>query len=321
MVIADSIASDARAWLEERCDVVAPESTIADPAPASFTRAELLGLLPAADALVVRTATSVGRELLDSAPRLRVVGRAGVGVDHIDVVACTARAVPVVHTPDANTSAVVEYVLALVCDACRPRVFLESPLDASRWERARVDLTATREINECTVGVYGCGRIGSRVTRVFRALGCRVLVHDLKRLDAKAMDGAEVVDRETLLQHSDIVTLHVDGRPANRGLIGESAFALLRSGVLLVNTARGRVIDHGLLAEFLGVNPVAQALLDVHEVEPIPADGLLWGVPNAHLAPHLASCTASAKARMSWVVRDVWRVLCGETPEHAAVPG
>lgn len=317
VVVADPLDADARAWLAERCDVVGAT----DPHAGSLRRDDLLALLPDADGLIVRTATGVDRAVLDAGGRLRVIGRAGVGVDHIDLGACAERGLPVVHTPDANTAAVVEYVLALVCDACRPRVFLDTPLDAPRWERARRDLTAPREINELTVGVYGCGRIGARAARVFCALGCRVLCHDLRRLDPGALGGAEAADRETLLGHSDVVTLHVDGRPANRGLIGESAFALLRSDVVLINTARGRVIDHGLLAEFLGVNPGAQALLDVHEVEPVPHDSLLWGVPNAHLAPHLASCTASAKSRMSWVVRDVWRVLCGQPPEHPATPG
>jgi D-3-phosphoglycerate dehydrogenase len=116
------------------------------------------------------------------------------------------------------------------------------------------------------------------------------------------------------------VTVHVDGRRSNRGLVGTAAFGAMKKDVLFINASRGFIVDAAALAVFLKANPGATAALDVHEPEPFGADYPLLGLPNARLLPHLASCTATAQANMSWVVRDVWRVLSGEKPEFPAAP-
>lgn len=296
------------AWLAERCELVR--------CGAGETGFDVL--LASAEALVVRTYTRVDRAMLAKAPKLKVVGRAGVGLDNIDLEACRARSVRVVSTPDANTQAVVEFVWALIFDAMRPRLFLSEALEKDHWIDVRRELRASRQIDELTLGVYGLGRIGKRMAAVGTALGMRVIYHDLLEIPADFRHGATSVSRDELVAGADILTIHVDGRPANRGLIDAAAFARLKPNVLLINAARGFLMDNRACAAFFGSHPEAMALLDVHEPEPIGSDYPLLGMPNVHLSPHLAAATAKAQENMSWVVRDVWRVLNGEEPEQAA---
>jgi phosphoglycerate dehydrogenase-like enzyme len=295
-------------WLRER--VVVTEAAPGEPAFETIA-----GTL---EGLVVRTLTRVDTGLLERLPRLRVVARAGVGLDNIDLAACRARGVAVVHTPDANTQAVVEYVLCLLCDAMRPRLFLERPVDAASWERIRGEVCGERQMDECTLGILGFGRIGSRVAQVAAAIGFRVLYNDLRAFAPSMRHGAEPVSTGELFARSDVLTLHIDGRPENRRFVNASLIRHMRPEALLLNTCRGFVLDHDALADFLRMNPGAQALLDVHEPEPFTADHPLLGLRNAHLAPHLASRTRSAMDRMSWVVRDAVAVLEGRTPEFPA---
>ncbi len=307
-LVTESLAAEPLAWLSERCRVVrlAP----ADPAFADA--------LAAAHALIVRTYTRVNDALLARAPSLRVVARAGVALDNIDLPACRARGVQVVHAPGANTSAVVEYVFALLFDALRPRLFLERPLPLADWEKLRADLIAPRQLDRLTLGVYGMGRIGSAVARVASAFNARVLYHDLRDIPPAQRHGAEPVSREDLLRHADALTVHVDDRPSNRHLLSTDAFGRMKGDVIFLNCARGLVVDPIACADFFINHPAAQAVLDVHDPEPFDAAYPLLDIPNVHLAPHIAAATAPAKDNMSWVVRDVWRVLCGDPPESPA---
>ena len=162
-------------------------------------------LLREANALVVRTYCRVDDALLDKAPNLKVVGRAGVGLDRIDVEACRRRGVEVVHTPDANSQAVAEYVFALLHDAVRPRLFLEAAIADEQWNRLRKECTAPRQFSEMTLGVLGLGRIGSRVARIGVAMGMDVIYHDLLDITADRRHGARCVRREELLAKADVV--------------------------------------------------------------------------------------------------------------------
>jgi phosphoglycerate dehydrogenase-like enzyme len=156
------------------------------------------------------------------------------------------------------------------------------------------------------------------VAQVARAIGFRVLYNDLMTFAPSMRHGAEPVSADELFARSDVITLHIDGRPDNRRFVNASRITRMRPEALLLNTCRGFVLDHDALADFLRMNPGAQALLDVHEPEPFTADHPLAGMRNAHLAPHLASRTRSAMDRMSWVVRDAVAVLEGRKPEFAA---
>jgi phosphoglycerate dehydrogenase-like enzyme len=308
VAVTEPLTPDSLQWLRERVSV-----TEAAPGEPAFEA--VAGSL---EGIVVRTLTRVDRALLSRMPRLRVVARAGVGLDNIDLPACRERGIAVVHTPDANTQAVVEYVLCLLCDALRPRLFLERPVDTQAWERIRTEVCGERQMDELTLGILGFGRIGSRVAQVARAIGFRVLYNDLLTFAPSMRHGAEPVSAEDLFARSDVITLHIDGRPDNRRFVNASLIKHMRPQALLLNTCRGFVLDHEALADFLRMNPGAQALLDVHEPEPFPADHPLLGMRNAHLAPHLASRTRSAMDRMSWVVRDAVAVLEGRKPEFAA---
>lgn len=309
VAVTELLSECAAAWLGERCEVIR-----ARPCEPAFTDAA-----ERIEGLVVRTYTTVDETLLRCLPRLKVVGRGGVGLDNIDVEACRARGVTVVSTPDANTQAVVEFVLCCLCDALRPRAPLERALTREEWHQVRdEELVGLWQMSELTLGILGLGRIGRRVAEVARAIGFDVLFHDIRGIVDDERNGAEPVDLDTLFTESDIVTVHVDGRASNRHFVGERLLGLLKPDAILINTSRGFVLDHDALARWLKAHPAAAALLDVHDPEPIPGTNPVLGLDNAHLTPHLASRTLTAMDNMSWVVKDVVAVLEGRAPQWPA---
>lgn len=290
----------AAAWIAERCRLeVCP----------SEDEPRFGELLANAQGLVIRTYTQVNEAMLARAPRLRVVARAGVGLDNVDQDACRARGVRVLSTPDANTRAVVEYVTALALDALRPRQRVERALGTKEWKATRDSLIATRQLSDLTLGILGLGRIGSQVARVGAAFNMRVMYNDLAEIPADRRGGATPVPLDTLLAEADVLTIHVDGRASNREYVGADFLGKLKDDILLINTSRGFVIDTAALAAFLRAHPHAAAALDVHEPEPFDHTYPLLGVPNARLTPHIASATRTAHRNMSWVVRELWDVL------------
>jgi D-3-phosphoglycerate dehydrogenase len=315
-IITETLDAEAAGWLEQHARVVWC---------AHDRGKELDEQLADAAALVVRTYTQVNRDLLGRAPHLKVVGRAGVGLDNIDVAACRRRGVEVVYTPDANTRAVVEYVVGLMLDALRPRVTMAAdgaavtPAVFHEMRRKHVGV----ELNGMTLGILGFGRIGRRLGRAAHALGMNLLVNDLIP-EAELRRAVEYpftfVDKPALYGGSDVLSTHVDGRPENRGLIDAAALAQLRPTCLLINAARGMLVDNNALAAWARAveGRGGRVILDVHEPEPPPADYVLYGLANVRLLPHLASRTDRALRNMSWVVRDVAAVLEGRTPEFPA---
>ena len=308
VVHTETIGNAARAWLEERAEVIA-----ADAGSDAFAE-----LAPRIDALLVRTYTEVDDALLDRLPRLKVVGRAGVGVDNIDVTACRSRGVEVVYAPASSTHAVAEYVVALLCDALRPRVYLQDAEDRSRWSHHRKTLVAERQFDELTLGILGMGRIGSTVAGFAEALGFQTIATDLESIPLTDRHGAEMVSVEALFEQADVLTIHVDGRRTNRGLIGDDLLGRMKQDAVLINTSRGFVMQHDPLRRVLETRTDLRAYLDVHDPEPPPAGDRLFELPNAHLLPHLASRTETAMARMSDVVQDIWAVLNGQDPTWPA---
>jgi phosphoglycerate dehydrogenase-like enzyme len=297
------------AWLAERCDLVQ--------CPSDDT-ATFNDLLARADGLLIRTYTQVNQELLGRAPKLKVVARAGVGLDNVDIDACKGRRIQVVSTPRANTRAVVELVTAYMLDALRPRAFADRALDQKTWNTTRKELIAPKQLSDLTLGIIGLGRVGSGVARVGVALDMRVMYNDLLEFAPERRFGATPARFEEVLEQADVLTVHPDGRASNRHLINAPALARCKKDVVFINTSRGFIVDAAALAAFLKTNPGAQALLDVHDPEPFGPEYPLIGLTNAHLSPHIAAATATAHRNMSWVVRDLWRVLSGEQPEHPA---
>lgn len=273
-----------------------------------------------ADALIVRTYTQVNDELLDRAPNLKVVARAGVALENIDVAACRKRGIEVVHTPAANTQAVVEYVTGLMLYYLRPLTLLDPTVDAAQFHQLRKKLVG-RQVDELTVGILGFGRIGKRVGQVMHALGANVWACDLlsEAELRKAVDYPfEFKSHDELYEGSDILTVHVDGRASNHHLVNADACAKLKDNCMFINAARGLLVDYVALAEWLRKHTEALAIIDVHDPEPPTPDYALFGLNNAILLPHLAARTDTALQNMSWVVQDVWRVLNGEKPQFPA---
>lgn len=311
VVITETLDEQCAAWLGEHAQVVW----------AGLETDELARRLPEADGLVVRTYTQVDGGLLDRAPRLKVIGRAGVGLDNFDLEACRSRGVAVVYTPDANTQAVVEYVFGLILDRYRPRTDLPADAGAEQFHALR-KTEVGRQIDQMTLGILGFGRIGKRVGQVARAVGMNLKVCDLlpEAELRKAVDYPfEFVDHQTLLHESEIVTVHVDGRRENRHLLDAELLKYLRPDAMLLNAARGMLVDPAALADWAKSHPAGSIVLDVHDPEPPRPDDPLMGIRNVRLLPHLASRTYEALANMSWVVRDVVRVLQGEAPRYPAV--
>lgn len=304
----EHLSDGAAQWLAQRC-------TLIEAAPQS---AEFNSAIASASALVVRTYTNVDAALLERAPKLRVVGRAGVGLDNIDVRACRARGIEVVYAPDANTQAVVEYVLFLLGDILRPRHVIASHAPLEEWERLRAEHVGRRQLGDLTLGILGMGRVGKRIARAASGLGMRVLYNDLLEIAPAHRFGAEPVALQALFAESHVVTIHIDGRASNTRFVNAALIDGMRSDAIFINTSRGFVVDGTALAVFMRRNPAATALLDVHDPEPFKSDYPLLGLPNVRLYPHLASRTQSAMENMSWVVKDVVAVLEGMKPEFAA---
>jgi len=312
VVISEILDDEAVAWLKQHVEVV-------------WRRHDDEGFADAladADGLIVRTYTQIDKELLKAAPKLKVVGRAGVGLDNIKLKACRKRKVKVVYTPEANTQAVVEYVFGLMLDACRPRKRLDKPVTAEQFHELRKSQVGG-QLDRLTLGVLGFGRIGKRVGQVAHAIGMNVLCNDLLpevELRKAVEYPFDFVEKSDLFAKADVLSIHVDGRPENEGLIDAEALRKLKPNCLLINTARGTLIDVAALHAWLTLNHDhgARAMLDVHDPEPPPADYPLYNLPNAMLLPHLASRTETALQNMSWVVRDVVAVLEGKAPAYPA---
>jgi len=308
VVVCESLSAEAERWLRGRCEV----------STSGQDEADLLRALAGAHGLVVRTYTQVTADVLRGAPNLRVVGRAGVGIDNIDLSECRSRGIIVVYRPDANTQAVVEFVTAAVTGALRPPPRVTRPMSFEDWQTMRTNAAVARQMSERTLGVLGLGRIGRRIAEVARVIGFRTIYHDLRDVPPHERAGAEPVPMDDLFRLSDVLSVHVDGRASNRRLISERWINLMKADVLFVNTSRGFVVDARALARFLAANPEAGAYLDVHDPEPVDASYPLLGMPNAHLSPHVAGRTDAALREMSWVVRDVVAVLEGHAPEFPA---
>ncbi|MFW6146085.1 MAG: NAD(P)-dependent oxidoreductase [Planctomycetota bacterium] len=271
-----------------------------------------------ADALVVRTYTQVDEALLAKAPRLKVVGRAGVALENIDVPACRAAGVEVVHTPAANTLAVVDYTMAMMLLMNRRFWFLEGPVSGEAFHAIR-KRSFGHFLADLTVGIVGVGRIGSRVGRAAAGLGMTVLYNDIRPVELDYP--ARSVDKPALFAESDIVTLHVPLTDLTRGFINAETLAQFKEGAQLINAARGECMDPAAVADAIRSGRLSAAAIDTHHPEPLPADYPLFGLDNVLLTAHIAARVPAATAAMCDVVIDVVRVLNGETPDYPAAEG
>ncbi|HEX8722490.1 MAG TPA: phosphoglycerate dehydrogenase [Pyrinomonadaceae bacterium] len=266
---------------------------------------ELAEAVAGADGLVVRSETKVTAELLESAPRLRVIGRAGVGVDNIAVPAATQRGVVVMNAPDGNTMTTAEHTLALLLALARRVPQGQASLKAGRWERKKF---VGVELRGKTLGVVGLGRIGRVVAS--RALGFEMKVVAFDPFVAQESlrdEGIELAPLEEVCARADFLTVHAPLTPETRGIIGVRELARTKPGVLVINCARGGLIDERALYEAIREGRVAGAALDVFEQEPPPADHPLLSLEEVVATPHLGASTKEAQEGVAVIVAEQMR--------------
>jgi len=259
---------------------------------------ELLARIADYDAVVGRSATKISEELLKKATRLKVVGRAGVGVDNIAMDAATALGVAVINAPAGNTIAVAELFFGSLLSLLRHLPAADSSMKAGRWDRSQL---LGRELHGRTLGVVGVGRIGGEVAIRARAFGMRVIGFDPYVADARfqGLQVQRVTSLETLLDSCDIVTVHTPLTDETRGLIGKRELSRLAPTSVVANLARGGIVDQEALSEALVAGRIGGALLDVYSAEPLPADNPLRGLPNVILTPHIGASTAEAQRNVA----------------------
>jgi D-3-phosphoglycerate dehydrogenase len=260
---------------------------------AGWEEGELAEALADADAIIVRSSTHVTEELLARAPGLRVIGRAGVGVDNIDLEAATARGIPVLNAPAGNTISAAELTFALILAAVRRVGAADQSVREGNWKRSQF---AGTELRGKTLGLVGAGRIGGEVAKRAKGFGMEVIVFDPFLTDERATRlGVERGDLDQVLREADVVSLHVPLTPSTEQMIGAEAMAKMKPTTFLVNVARGGIVDEAALAQALDEDRLAGAALDVYQAEPLPDDSPLRSAPNLVLTPHLGASTAEAQ--------------------------
>ncbi len=283
-------------------------------------RPKLLAAVPDADALLVRSATTVDAEVLAAAPKLKIVARAGVGLDNVDVDAATARGVLVVNAPTSNIHSAAEHALALLLSTARQIPAADATLRAHTWKRSSFSGT---EIFGKTVGVVGLGRIGQLVAQRLAAFGAHVTAYDPYVSQARAAQlGIELLTLDELLGRADFISVHLPKTKETAGLLGKETLAKTKPGVIIVNAARGGLIDEQALADAITSGHVRGAGLDVFATEPC-TDSPLFELPQVVVTPHLGASTAEAQDRAGTdVAASVRLALAGEfVPDAVNVGG
>lgn len=287
--------------LAGQCDVDLWDSELPIP------RHVLLQRIADKDGLLCLLTDRIDDELLDAAPRLTVVSQMAVGVDNIDVAACTRRGIPVGNTPGVLTETTADLTWALLLAAARRVVEGVDYVRAGQWLTWSPTALLGVDVHGATLGIVGFGRIGQAVARRASGFGMRILYHSRQRLrqpEAEQALGASYVDLYTLLAEADFVTLHTSLTPETYHLINAAALARMKPTAILINAARGGVVDHDALLHALRNRVIAAAALDVTEPEPLPADHPLVHLPNCIVVPHIASASVATRAKMATMAAE-----------------
>jgi len=300
--LTDNIAPEALAVFDRYPDIEAVATDT--PAPE-----KLVGDIGGYDALIVRSPTKVTAEVIAAGDKLRFIGRAGVGVDNIDVDAATARGIVVMNSPGGNTISTAEHTIAVMLAVARKIPQAHRSLLEGKWDRKTYRGT---ELNGKTLGVVGIGRVGSEVAARMKAFGMTVIASDPFVNEAVAAQvGVTLVPFDELIRRSDWITVHVPLGSDTHGMIGTDEIAAMKDGVVLVNCARGGVIEEAALASALESGKVAAAGIDVFETEP-PGKSPLFAHERCVFTPHLGAATAEAQLRVSTdVAHSVAEALSG----------
>jgi D-3-phosphoglycerate dehydrogenase len=257
------------------------------------------------DGLIVRSETKVFAELMDALPKLRVIGRAGVGVDNIDVKGATERGIVVMNAPDGNTITTAEHTIALLVSMARNVPQAHALLQNGIWDKKKF---VGVELNNKTLGVIGLGRIGKHVAKIAKGFGMTILAFDPFASFDQAKDlGIEIGTLEDVFGNADFLTIHTPVTDETRGIIGRDAFSKMKKGVRLINCARGGLVDEAALLEAIENGIVASAALDVFATEPLPPDSPLLNNPKIITTPHLGASTKEAQEGVAFTVAEQMR--------------
>ena len=305
VLIADQINQKGIEELEEVAEVIARTD---------ITPEELVEDIKDFDAIVVRSRTKVTREVIEAAPSLKIIARAGVGVDNVDVEAATERGIMVVNAPESTSITVAEHTMGLVLSMSRKIAIADKSVKEGKWEKSRF---MGMELNGKTLGIVGMGRIGSQVVIRAKAFGMDIMVYDpYITPDAAAELGVEVVGLETLLVNADVITIHVPLTPETKYLISKPQFEIMKENAIIVNCARGGIIKEDDLYDALSENVIGGAALDVFETEP-PRESSLLKLDNVVLTPHIAASTSEAQRDAAIIVaKEIKKVFQGESPKN-----
>lgn len=305
----DAIAAacDCRVW---------PETDV--PVP----RGELIRQVADVDGILALLTERIDGELLDAAPRCRVVANMAVGYDNVDVAALTARRVLLTNTPGVLTETTADLTFALILATARRLIEADRFLREGRWKTWSPLLLAGQDVHGATLGIIGCGRIGAAVARRARGFQMKVLYFNRRRApDLEAELGLEYCAMDDLLRRSDFVSILVPLSPETRHLIGARELSLMKPTAVLVNTARGAVVDEQALYEALRSKRIWGAGLDVFEVEPVPPDHPLLGLDNVVALPHIGSASVATRTRMALLaVENLVSALSGRRPPNLVNP-
>ena len=313
LVLADPLAAEGVLILEESTGIMVDDLS-------DLSRDELQQRVPGAAGLVVRSRTLVDRELIEAADGLEVIGRAGVGTDNIDLAAATRRGVAVLNAPAGNTRSTAELTFGLLLAAARGIPTADRSMHEGRWERAAV---RGAQLSGKTLGVIGAGRIGTEVVHRAKAFGMIVLVTDPYLSPERVSDlGVESADLGELLARSDYVTLHLPLTDDSRMLIDAPRIASMKKGAVLINAARGGLVDEAALADALHAGQLRAAGLDVYETEPLPPDHPLRSAPNLVMTPHIGAATPDAQREIAVEIARAMReaLLEGDFSNAVNVP-
>jgi glyoxylate reductase len=285
-------------------------------------REALLERAREADGLITLLTDRVDGALLEASPSLRAVSNVAVGYDNIDVAACTARRVPVGNTPGVLTETTADFAFALLMGLARRVAEADAYVRAGKWRTWSPTLLLGADVHGTTLGIAGLGQIGAAMARRARGFGMRVLyVSRQPRPELEAELGLWRVDKATLLAESDFLSMHVPLTPQTRHWLGRAELAAMKPGAMLINTARGTVVDQAALIEALASGHLGGAALDVTEPEPLPMDSPLLKLPNVLIAPHIASASHATRGRMaSMAVDNLLAALDGRRPPHCVNP-
>lgn len=313
--ISRTIPAEALAMIEAECEVVIWDH---DTKP---SRQQVLADIAGVDGVLSMLTEKIDAEAMDAAPDLRVISNFAVGYDNIDVNAATKRGIPVGNTPGILTDTTADHAFMLLAAAARRLPESMQYVKDGKWETWNPTTLLGQDIYGATLGIVGLGRIGHAMAKRAQGFGMRILYQGGSNQEYAEDVGVQQVELETLLRESDFVTLHVPLTPDTAGLIGKAELALMKDTAILINTARGRVVDTQALVDALQNGVIGGAALDVTDPEPIPPDHPLIKLPNCIVVPHTGSATQATRAKMADIAaKNLLAGLRGEKLPHCVNP-